>query len=487
MSVDPRRFLDPIHRTLSSVQTGIFLLIATVLASAAGTVILQRPLVDAGEMERAYSPATLQWLDRLGLTDVYHTVWFAGLLALLSLNIILASLRRLPNAWRYVARPYRRPETHFLAGLPQQKEIPIRAPASAIEAAERAFRKAGFKPQRVAKGPNTSLYAERNRFARLAAYVVHASLLLVFAGAIADALLGYRGFMALGRGEQSNEIEMRDGTRKALPFTIRCLAAGQENYADGSPRRWWSQLVVLEDGREVKQQEIAVNDPLVHRGLRFFQSSYGATGQLQAVRLTARPKNGATGRELALPPGAAVPLDVETTVELAAFVPDFVLAGNRIESRSPEPNNPAIQLRVLRKGQESKVWLFPRFPGFSHPGEAPYEFEFHNLETGYFTGLQVAYEPGQWAVWAGVLLMGAGLALAFYFVHVRVWAVPIDDGRGRMVLWVGASASKNRDEFARGFGKLTAAIEEELESAREACAPAARLAMPARPLVRMRG
>jgi cytochrome c biogenesis protein len=83
---------------------------------------------------------------------------------------------------------------------------------------------------------------------------------------------------------------------------------------------------------------------------------------------------------------------------------------------------------------------------------------------GYFTGLQVSYEPGQWAVWAGCILMGVGLVMAFYFVHIRFWAVPISDDRGRLVLWVGASASKNRDQFEQRFRQLVGGIEEELKA-----------------------
>jgi len=393
----------------------------------------------------------------------------------LSINIILASLERLPTAWHYVSRPYRRPEPHFLAGLPLQKEIPVRSESAGVDAAERAFRHIGLKPQRIGEHgqkkeeDGISLYAEKHRFARLAAYVVHASLLLIFAGGIADAVWGYRGFVAMTRGDEVNEVKLSNGTMKPLGFTLRCEEAGQENYADGTPKRWWSKLTVLKNGRDVYQKDIEVNDPLVYQGLRFFQASYGTTGQVDGVTLLATAKNNPKqAKEISLHPGQPLPLDSETTVQLAAFVPDFVLVGNRIESRSPQPNNPAIQLLVTTSAGSSRVWLFPKFPDFAHPEESPYTFQYRDLQMGYFTGLQVAYEPGQWLVWAGVLLMGLGLVMAFYFVHVRYWAVPVNDGRGRMMLWVGASASKNRDEFEEGFRKLVNEIETELGARKSA-------------------
>jgi cytochrome c biogenesis protein len=466
-----RCLLTASPQTLSRRFWMTILLIVAGLASAAGTFILQRPLTDPEKMQRAYSPAALHWLDALGLTDVFHAWWFAALLALLGINIVLASIERFPTAWHYFARPYRRPEPHFLVGLPVQREIPIDDVQTGMLAAEHAFRRMGFKPQRVGDGADASLYVEKYRFARLAAYVVHASLLLIFVGGIVDAVWGYRGFVALGLNDQTNQIELTSGARKALPFTIQCRGAGQENYPDGSPRRWWSKLAVLENGREVKRKEISVNHPLVYGGVRFFQASYGSTGEVSSIELMATPRNGSgRAQEIELQPNETVRLDPGTTVRLASFVPDFVLNGDRVESRSEQPNNPAIQLAVESKqAGKSTVWLFPRFPDFTHPDKSPYTFQFRDLRTGYYTGLQVAHEPGQWAVWAGVILMGLGLAMAFYFVHLRFWVVPLSDDRGRRVLWVGASASKNREDLEERFGRLVGEIETNLKTDCAAC------------------
>ena len=460
-------------RWLFKVRTGIILLILLGLASAAGTLVLQRPQTTPEQLAAAYSTETLKWLDRFGLTDVFHSWWFAALLMLLSINLVLASIERLPVAWSYFGRPYRRPEKHFRASLAFQKHIPIPGAEAGLQAAETAFRQMGFRPRRVAGKEGDSLFGERNRFSRLAAYVVHASLLLVFGGALVDAMWGYRGFLALSENEQTSQIELRDGEYKALPFAIRCDGAGQENYPDGTPRRWWSKLAVIENGREVHRKEIAVNDPLVHRGLRFFQSGYGQTGEVSAVALRVASKSNPTQvKDIVLRKQETLSLDGSSSVSLAAFYPDFVLINGEPGTRSQQPNNPAIQLLVqsANVGSQpvsSKVWLFPNYPALAHADGSPFTFEFRDLKLGYFTALQVSYEPGQWAVWAGIILMGIGLAAAFYFVHVRVWAVPVADARGRIVLWVGASASKERSEFKDRFEALVSRMETSLAAKAE--------------------
>lgn len=357
-------------QTAASVQTGIVLLLVVGVVSAAGTFILQRPMTEAAEMERAYSPATLRWLDALGFTDVFHATWFTALLALLSTNIVCASIERFPQAWRFYAKPYRHPEAHFRASVAAKCSIPVSDPRLGLEAAEAALVSQGYRPQRVERDGEISLYVERNRFARLAAYVVHLSLLLILAGGIIDSRWGYRGFVALGHGETVDAIELADGSRHELPFTLRCDAAGQENYPDGTPKRWWSNLAVLENGALALEKQIAVNDPLVYRGVRFYQASFGYT----------RPVPGARD---------------------------------------------------------------------------------------YFTGLQVSYEPGQWLVWSGCVLMAVGLALAFYFVHLRLWVIAAKTEAGLPVIWLGGDASKERDDLGSRLDRLAEETLANLERLRE--------------------
>jgi cytochrome c biogenesis protein len=222
---------------------------------------------------------------------------------------------------------------------------------------------------------------------------------------------------------------------------------------------------VVRDGREVQRKEIVVNDPLVFGGIRFYQSSYGPTGKIDKLILSAKPTNSAEKKEIALGVDESAPLDSDTMVTLAEFFPDYVIEDGQVYNRSNSIENPAAHLIVTSRASAKSVnfWL-PALEGLAENAQSPYQFEALDLKQGYFTGLEVSHEPGQWAVWAGVVCMGIGLTFVFYISHTRFWAVPVTDAKGKLRLWVGGTANRNRDAFELRFQELTGKIEAELKS-----------------------
>ncbi|MFZ1919983.1 MAG: cytochrome c biogenesis protein ResB [Terriglobales bacterium] len=481
MAVSFRTVTRKTWQTAASIKTGVVLLILVVILAAAGTVILQRPMTEPDDMQRAYSPQALRLLDAVGLTDVFHAWWFIGLMLLVSLCIIAASIDRFPNAWRFYSRPYKYPDATFRRALHPQKSIAISDEESGLVAAERALHSIGMKPERVVREDHFGLFAERHRMSEMAVYIVHASLLLIFFGWIVDGVYGWRGELTLNEGQTSNVIELRDGKPQALPFAIRCDAAGEEIYKDGTPKKWWSKLAVVEGGQDVKAKEIVVNDPLVYKGVRFYQSSFGENGKVDRLAFTAIPNPvftagsasaglsyagaNSNGKEIAFTLGDTADLDANTTVRFAEFFTDYAVRDGQVYKRSNELGNPAAHLIVTEKssGKSFDVW-FPQLDEVADNSKAPYLLEPKDLKLGHFTGLQVSHEPGQWGVWSGVVLLGVGLTFVFYVVHMRFWAVPVRDERtGQLSLWIGGSANRNRDAFEERFNELIEAIEKEVQ------------------------
>ena len=467
MAANLGAFARKTWRTVASIQTGVVLLILVVILSAVGTIVLQRPATEPDEMQSAYSPQALRILDAVGLTDVFHAWWFLGLMALVSLCIVAASVDRFPNSWRYFSRPYKYPDESFRRALHPQRLVTIADEESGLVAAERALHSLGFKPERVVREDHFGIFAERHRVSELAVYIVHASLLLIFFGTIVDGLWGWRGTLNLNEGQTSNKVALRDGTSRKLPFAIRCDAAGQENYKDGTPKKWWSKLAVVKEGQDVQKKEIVVNDPLLYSGVRFYQSSYGPTGRVDKLMLAAAPGTGSGQKqEFGLAVNESVSLDADTTVRFAEFFPDYAVRDGQVYRKSNDLENPAAHLVVSSKkaAKDFDIW-FPEIEGVADNSKAPWQFQATDLKMQHFTGLQVSYEPGQWGVWSGVVLLGVGLAFVFYVVHMRFWAVPIHDAKtGKLSLWIGGNANRNRDAFEQRFSDLVVSVGEELRT-----------------------
>ncbi len=115
--------LDRILRRLSSVPFGIAMLILLIIMSMTGMLIMQ---INVDGFDKYYASLTpskqimytdpivhvlrsltgqdLRGWNILSLVDIYKSWAFITLLAILSLNIVLASIDHFPGAWRYVRK-----------------------------------------------------------------------------------------------------------------------------------------------------------------------------------------------------------------------------------------------------------------------------------------------------------------------------------------------------------------------------------------------
>jgi cytochrome c biogenesis protein len=123
--VNRQSSVDRFLRFFSSLKCGLLLLGLVGVAVILGTLILQRPMAQEGQIEQIYAPQTLRLLNALGLFDVFHTWWFILLLGLLGANITLTSIERFPQVWRLFVRPHLVADAAFIRALPFQREIAL--------------------------------------------------------------------------------------------------------------------------------------------------------------------------------------------------------------------------------------------------------------------------------------------------------------------------------------------------------------------------
>lgn len=439
------RLLD----ALASLKLSLFLFFTLAATSIFGTVIQQQG--DPREYLASYGTTGAKLITAFGLQDMYHSWWFQLLLALLLLNTLVCSLRRLPTSLRAL----RRDQFETAEQLARRgSAVSWTTGPGAEDAVSQVLRKRFRTPRQHRDATGTAWFAQKQPWARLGAYLAHASLVLFFLGGIVGARYGFKGYVNILEGQSTRSIQLRSGEALELPFEVACDSFELQTYPDGRPKDYLSRLVVRRDGQVLQEKTVEVNYPLIQDGIFFYQSSYGTRGGGAVVTATARdgtpllqgisvPERGSIRL-----PGTALRLEVKASTE------DYQGFG------------PGAQLALLDEtgGGHTHVGapfvVLQNFPEFDRRRGGDQVFRLDALRPGRsYTGLQVAKDPGVPLVWAASILLTLGTLMAFFANHRRVW-VRLDGDR----LTVAGLAAKQPAGFQPVFDDLTAALREQTEA-----------------------
>lgn len=118
------------------------------------------------------------------------------------------------------------------------------------------------------------------RKAKLHVYLLHASLVIILAGAMLTSLTAVRGTLHLREGKTVSSYTLDDegGEEAALPFTIT-LKSFKTDYHNGTNAAsdFVSHFVIKDGGNDISG-EVSMNNVFTHRGYRFYQMSYDSDG-----------------------------------------------------------------------------------------------------------------------------------------------------------------------------------------------------------------
>jgi cytochrome c biogenesis protein len=273
--------------------------------------------------------------------------------------------------------------------------------------------------------------------------VTHLSIIIIFIGAILGNVLGFKSYVNITDGEEASHLDTRGGKEHInLPFSVRNNRFWLETYPNGQPRKYASDLSVIESGREVLRKTITVNDPLRYKGIWFYQSSYGQAGGTTALVSVRRP-DGSPAGSLSLRPNEPIRIDGYGTVRGVNYDQNF------------QGRGPALQVVVEKPGKSTAAfWLPQQLPDQDRQRDDALVFSFGGLDSRMFTGLQVAKDPGVNIVWLGCALMVIGIAMAFFLSHQRVWVRLAQGQDARVEVVLAGSASRNRIAFEKKFEKI---------------------------------
>jgi len=454
LTTQQRTFADKLWDFLCSLKLAVITLILLAVTSIIGTVIEQGK--SPQEYIQLYGESQYRLFEALSFTNMYQAWWFIGLMWLFSLNLTCCSIKRFPRVWKTVKEPLLVPsEGHYRSLSNREELICSLAPQQVVERLSTFLGKKFTTPKAITEeGERIHLYAEKMAWARFGVYVTHASILIIFLGAIVGNLFGYKAYVNIMEGTSVDKVWPRGGQDPLqLEFSVRCDNFDVEFYdGGGRPKEFSSDLVVLENGQEVYSKRIEVNDPLTWRGITFYQSSYGPAGG-GVFRMKVTPEggtpfevNGRQGEHVTLPNGGSFAVE-EYAQNAGGFGPAVRMHVNSPDGRHGTPfviyqNHESFNVSQSRGG---------------------YTFHLRGFDQKYYTGLQVAKDPGVEIVWLGCTLMVLGTCAAFFLSHRRIW-ITVSPLKGKTGVVVGGSAHRNQPAFELYFDQFREELKQELES-----------------------
>lgn len=443
----------------NSLKLTIFVLITLAVVSIFGTVIEQNLPVET--YLSAYGPKWTRVILTVRINDMYHTWWFMSLLALLALNIIVCTFERFPPKWRSLLnhKPSNgRFDPKLIDKCAHNHTVNVNADSgSARDRVLSALKKKRFSYVTSGEKGDFYVYAWKGRLGRLGSDVTHISLLLILLGAIVGSFAGFKDFKAVNVGETMS-VPYHD-------FKLRLDKFWIEYYESGQIRQYNSLVTVLDGGKEAMQKQIWVNEPLSYKGVRFFQSSYGAAWN-KVADATITLVDRKSGKPLSEPftvkweetkkiPGTGF------AVKLVGYTADFAYdeKTNTVYSKSAEPENPAVNLEIYDAEKVvSTPWIFAKYPGiFPALPNSDKDLYFTNYKGIMYSGISLNQDPGTNIVWAGAIVMGIGFILAFFVFHRRLWIHIKDTGKSSEVK-IGGIINKNSLVFERELGDIVEKI-----------------------------
>lgn len=461
-----------IWNIFSSIRLTLVLLIILAVTSIFGTIIPQQE--GAMEFAKSLSPWVERLFSSLQLFDMYHSLWFRMIIALLVLNLVVCSINRLPTTLRLFRTLPRPDRSKPFENLPSQRSFSVegeigQVAAPIAEVIRNHYR--NMMKKNTEKGD--FLYGEKGRYSRFGVYLIHLSILFILIGAIIGSLFGFKAYVNIAEGETVETAalrKVRGHKHKNLGFGVHCEKFTVDFYDSGTPKEYRSDLIFIDNGKVLKKGSLLVNHPITFRGITFYQSSYGTTpGERVRLKISRHLDESETtaleieaGYRLQLPGNEGLFQVIDVHENLKGIMGPAAL----------------ISIKPLQ-GEEIRFWVFKnletlreRFPKamlqapmFNASAFKPYTFYLDGIESKYYTGLQVNRDPGVPFVWTGFFMIMIGLFITFFTSHRRVW-VRVTKEEGKIRISVAGSANKNPVGMERELDQLTHKLQTQLDKKR---------------------
>lgn len=347
-------------KKLASLQLFFILSLILIVSMISGTLIPQN--LPAEKVQQIFSPIVQKILANLGFFNLFHSVWFIGLLALLGLNTSACILMRI-----------------------QEKKI---------------------------------------KSLPWGALISHAAILVILAGGVTSALLAEKGVLEL-RVQEANccvPSGASNGSMIHLPFQVRLTDFNIDYYNKGQHfiqvknlKEGWSETVEVEPGKDYNfKKSVKLNILRYEPDLRVEKDI--ASGEWRTYSVSSFPNNPALHVEVTASPSKRVWLFAKFP-ELSHLSNGVNSVEKHLDLRYQYVSGKIKQFKskieVLKESQVLAVAETSVNHPFKYGGYTFYQSGY-NPDDPTYSSFQVVKDPGVFLVYAGFFLLPLGLSISYY-------------------------------------------------------------------------
>lgn len=441
----------------SSVRLTIGILILLAIASVAGTLIPQQE--QAAHFTHEMNPALVRLFSTLQLFDVYHSLWFRIIIAALAFNLVICSLDRFPATWKRFKR-HASTDTSVFRHVPPHRVFRVSGKRKDVTERFADWITRRYRRISIRSGEQEDFfYAEKGRYSLFGVYLTHLSVLLILTGGIVGSLFGFEARVNIPEGSSIDTVLLRGSELpRSLGFSVRCDSFAAEFYDSGTPKEYKSDLAFLEGDRVIQKSPVLVNHPVSFKGIMFYQASYGKIAGDKVVLRISKEESGKTDSMVEAKKGEPFQLpDGDGTATITEIQPDFMRLGPAAQIRiRPTSGEPVLFWVFLNHDLIMKMvpGFFEKSPRLNSRAFRPYSFWMEEVESKYYTGLQVNRDPGVPLVWIGCFAMIWGFFTALFLSHTRIW-VRVSEKHGSLEVSVTGKSNKNQAGLERELERIT--------------------------------
>ena len=273
--------LDRALKLLSSVRFGIIVMILLLVCCMIGMIIMQNNIDGFREYYESLTPAQRALYGSLGFFDIYHSWYFTLLMAIMGLNIVLSSIDRFPAAWQYIRKPKLTASPNFIrAQMFNTSSVMSGSPEAVSKKVASRWRRHGLRARISEDQGRFTVFAQKNSWNRMGAYVVHVALLMILVGGFLTSRYGVGGSLEIIPVESSNHflvwdtsVESSQSQKAFLPFEVECTDLQQqlirpEGGLDVMNTIDWLSFIKIRDNERATEVEalVQLNTPCDYSG-----------------------------------------------------------------------------------------------------------------------------------------------------------------------------------------------------------------------------